>query len=85
MLYSTIERNVIFNTCADRKGVPFGEIPMRTDRGVNVGCTDPPQDLYCETGSPAFTTKWVPRMPMVAVGVSKRALSGASFPMRPER
>jgi hypothetical protein len=42
-------------------------------------------DLYCDTGSPAFTAKWVPRMPMVAVGVSKRAFSGASFPMRPER
>src|SRR3972149_9984995 len=41
--------------------------------------------LYRDGISSAFTAKWVPRIPMVAGGVSKRAFSGASFPMRPER
>ena len=41
--------------------------------------------LHCGAGSKTFTAKWVPRIPMEAVGVSKRTDSGDSFPMRPER
>ena len=40
---------------------------------------------HCGTGSPTWTAKRVPRMPMVAVGVSNRADSGESFPIRPDR
>jgi len=38
-----------------------------------------------EAASPTWTAKRVPRIPMVAVGVSKRADSGESFPISPDR
>ena len=80
MFYSTIDRDIHFNASCRMEG-NFVEEDL-ADKAETITRRI---DLYCVTGSPALTAKWVPRMPMVAVGVSKRAFSGASFPMSPER
>jgi len=68
----------MFYNTIDRKIISNA---LATGREVRWGDSNP----YCGAVSPTFTAKWVPRIPMEAVGVSKRAFSGAILPMRPER
>jgi len=68
MFYNTIDRKIISNALADRKGGSLGRFQPLLRCGFS--------DLHGKVG---------PRIPMEAVGVSKRAFSGAILPMRPEK